>query len=162
MARQQFPQGLSVLPCLKCNGQHAAGKPCKKFRLTPPKPFIPTEHSEQCVVFEWLKFCKLDGAELAFSSLNGVRLPIGLAVKAKKAGMKPGVPDIFVPVPRRWYDGAYQYCGLFIEMKREKNGRLSQEQIDWRAALEGRGYRVVVAKGAQAAIDAIKEYLDQA
>jgi hypothetical protein len=126
----------------------------KPFRLTAPRPFIPTEYSEQCVVFDWLKYCKLEGANLAFSSLNGVRLPIGLAVKAKKAGMKPGVPDIFVPVPRGIYHG------LFVEMKREKNGRLSPEQVDWIAELEQQGYKVVIAYGAKEAIDAIKEYLD--
>jgi hypothetical protein len=136
----------------------------KKFRLTAQKPFIPDEYAEQCVVFEWLKYCKLDGADLAFSSLYGIRLPIGLAVKAKKAGMKSGVPDIFLPVPRTFFETKagheLWYHGLFIEMKREKGGVVSQAQKDWREALESRGYKVVVAKGAKEAIAAIKEYLD--
>jgi hypothetical protein len=133
----------------------------KKFRLTPPKEFIPTEFSEQCVVFEWLKYCKLDGANLPFATLSGIRLPIGLAVKAKRAGMKADVWDIFVPVPKVSMDSGYSTCGLWVEMKRVKGGRLSDGQEDWGKEMESRGYKVVVAKGANEAIAAIKAYLDE-
>ena len=126
----------------------------KPFRLTPPKPYIPKEYDDQVAVFDWAKFCKLDGIDMLFSTLNGIRLPIGLAVKAKKAGNKQGVPDILLDCGRQ---GFY---GLRIELKREKGGTLSQEQSDWHASLRYRGYKVVVAKGANEAIAAITEYLD--
>jgi len=123
--------------------------------LTPPKPFIPKEYDDQVEVFNWLRTCTLDGADMAFGTLNGIRLPIGLAVKAKKAGNKQGVPDILIDVPRKGFHG------LRIELKREKGGTVSQEQQDWHFRLKQEGYMIVVAKGAREAIAAIKEYLDQ-
>ena len=126
----------------------------RKFRLTAPKPFIPTEYEDQCIVFDWLKYCRLDGADMAFASLGGIRLPIGLAVKAKRAGNKQGVPDILLDCGRQGFKG------LRIELKREKGGVLSQEQQDWHFRLKQEGFMVVVAKGANEAIAAIKAYLD--
>lgn len=125
-----------------------------KFKLTAPKPYIPTEYSDQCIVFEWLQYCRLDGADMAFASLGGIRLPISLAVKAKKAGNKQGVPDILIDVARGGYHG---FRG---ELKREKGGVVSDEQTEWHAKLRERGYKVVVAHGANAMITEIKAYLD--
>ena len=67
--------------------------------------------------------------------------------------MKPGVPDLFLPCPRR------EYCGLWIEMKAEK-GRLSALQGEWIQWLNEAGYRAVVCYGAQQAIDEIERYLN--
>lgn len=134
----------------------------KKFRLTPPKEFIPTEYSEQCIVFEWLKYCRLDGADMAFASLGGIRLPISLAVKAKKAGNKQGVPDILIDVARggRKPCGCPLYHGLRVEMKRQKGGVIADTQQDWHDRLRAEGFKVVVAEGANEAIAEIKAYLD--
>ena len=139
----------------------------KKFRLTPPKPFIPREHDDQVAIFEIAAFkAKQDPRwNLLFATLNGVRLPIGLAVKMKKAGNKHGVPDLFLPVPRFCVlDGTphkeyVEAHGLWIELKREKGGVLSSSQKWWHQQLTEMGYRVVVAKGAQVAIKIIEEYL---
>ena len=125
----------------------------KAFRLTAPKPFIPKEYDEQVEVFNWLATCQLDGADMAFGSLGGIRLPIGLAVKAKKAGNKPGVTDILIDVARHGFHG---FRG---EMKREKGGVLSGDQESWHIRLREEGYYVCVARGAKAMIDEIKEYL---
>ena len=126
----------------------------KAFKLTPPKPYIPKEYEDQVEVFNWLATCPLEGADMAFSTLNGIRLSIGLARKAKRAGNKQGVPDILVDVARQGFHG------LRIELKREKGGVVSDEQSDWHERLREEGYRVVVAKGRYEAIAAIKEYLD--
>lgn len=135
----------------------------KAFRLTAPKPFIPKEYDEQVEVFNWLATCQLDGAGMAFSTLNGIRLSIGLAKKAKRAGNKQGVPDILVDMPGggRKNCGCPLYHGLRIELKREKGGVVSQEQEDWHDNLRALGYKVVVARGFQEAKTALKEYLDQ-
>jgi hypothetical protein len=127
----------------------------KKFRLTAPKPYIPKEYDEQVTVFAWAKYCKLDGVDLMYATLNGVRLPIGLARKMKKAGLCAGPPDINVDVARGGFHG------LRVEMKREKGGEVSDTQKEWHARLRSEGYRVVVAEGANEAIQAIKTYLDQ-
>lgn len=129
------------------------------YKLTPrekPKRFVPKEFDEQCQVFEYARIAaKGDGRwSLLFATLNGVRLPIGLAKKAKRAGNRAGVPDMFLPVV------GYASCpGLFIELKRVKGGQVSDEQEWFHEQLRKQGYVVLVCKGAKAAIAAIEEYL---
>lgn len=67
--------------------------------------------------------------------------------------MKAGVPDLFLPVSR---DG---YHGLFIELKRQAGGRVSDEQKEWIQELRDQGYRVEVCKGWEAAAGVLKNYL---
>lgn len=126
----------------------------KKFRLTPPKPYIPKEYDEQVAVFSWAKWCKLYGIDMMYATLNGVRLPIGLARKMKKAGLCAGPPDINIDAARGGFHG------LRIEMKREKGGVVSDTQQEWHDRLRAEGYQVIVAEGASEAIAAIKSYLD--
>ena len=51
------------------------------------------------------------------------------------------------------------YHGLFIEMKREKGGSISQLQNKWHKWLTEEGYAVVVANGFDSARKLIKGYL---
>ena len=124
-----------------------------KLKIT---PFVPSELNEQEVVFAWAKLNEPRWPELRLlhSTLNGIRLPIGLAVKAKRAGNKPGCPDIYLDVARN------DYHGLRCELKRRAGGRLSPSQQWWTEYLRGQGYYVVVAHGASDAIRAIKDYLE--
>ncbi len=112
------------------------------------------EWQEQATVFEWAGRMtgKYPEIELINGSLNGVRLTIGQAVKAKRLGMKKGFPDLSLPVKR------YPYCGLYIELKVE-GGRVSQEQRWWGNRLQEQGYMWVVCWGADSAIELIGEYL---
>lgn len=73
---------------------------------------------------------------------------MSVAKKLKAEGVKPGVPDLFVPHWRLW-----------IEMKRTKGGRLSAEQKDWIEYLECIGYSVIVANGATEASRKVLEWL---
>ena len=57
-----------------------------------------------------------------------------------------GVPDLFIP---EW--------GMWIEMKRQKGGALSDDQKDWIAYLQSRGYKAVCCKGADEAMKAASE-----
>lgn len=85
----------------------------------------PTEHQEQAALFEWaeLQAKAIPELWLLNGSLNGVRLTIGQAVKAKKAGMKKGFPDINLPVKRG------EYGALYIELKTLKpKGTVKPEQ----------------------------------
>jgi len=126
----------------------------KPFKLTPPKPYIPKEYEDQVVVFDWLSVCGLDGADMAFSSLGGVRLSIGAAKKAKRAGNKQGVPDILIDVARHGFHG---FRG---ELKREKGGGVSEGQTAWHIRLREEGYYVCVARGAKAMIAEVTKYLE--
>ena len=62
---------------------------------------------------------------------------MSVAKKMKAEGVRPGVPDLLVP---RWF--------LWIEMKRQRGGRLSADQKDWIAYLESIGQTVIVGEGA--------------
>jgi|SRR5579862_1903763 len=126
----------------------------KKFKLTPPKEFIPKEYDEQVAIFDWARWCKLDGIEMMYATLNGVRLPIGLARKMKRAGLCAGPPDINIDVARGGYHG------FRCELKREKYSAVSDIQAQWHDRLRAEGYKVVVARGANEAIQEIKNYLD--
>jgi hypothetical protein len=127
----------------------------KKFKLTPRKPFIPTEYEEQVAVFDFLKWCKLPGADMAYATLNGVRLPIGLAVKMSKAGLKQGPLDINIDV------ATGGYFGFRGELKRSKGGRLSVHQLLWIKRLNEENYFAVMCAGAKEMIAAITKYLKQ-
>jgi hypothetical protein len=128
----------------------------KKFRLTAPKPFVPKEYDEQLALFDYAAVAaKQDWRwKLLFCTLNGVRVPIGVAKKMKRAGNRAGVPDVILPVV------GYAACpGLFIEMKRIKGGVISNDQHWWHKQLRDMGYQVTVCAGAKAAIDTITKYL---
>lgn len=122
------------------------------------------EADEQAALFRWAEAFKDDypGLELLNGSLNGVKLFVGQAVKAKKAGMKKGFPDISLPVPRGGYHG------LFIELKikayRNIKGKMvhpkvSGEQLWWLDQLKEMGYRAVVCYGFDEAKVEIVGYL---
>lgn len=75
------------------------------------------------------------------------------AARLKRMGVKPGVPDLCLPVARGGYHG------LYVEMKRRDGGRVSSEQRAWLAALHAGGYCALVAEGHEQAIAAIRDYL---
>lgn len=75
------------------------------------------------------------------------------AAKLKRMGVKAGVPDLCLPVPRGGFHG------LYVEMKRLDGGRVSAEQTAWLAALHAAGHCVAVAEGHEQAIAVIKDYL---
>ena len=114
-----------------------------------------SEHQEQVNLFKWafLQSGKYPELELMHASLNGVKLNIGPAVKAKRGGMKRGVPDLLLPVARR------KYHGLFIEMKIKPN-RTTKEQEWWIDKLRRQGYGCAVCYGWEEAINVIIHYLE--
>ena len=82
------------------------------------------------------------------------------ANKLKAEGMKSGVPDLVLPFPIRVSaDSDQWFHGLYIEMKRQKGGRLSENQSNYMAYLKSVGYCVLVCAGAEQAVNTIKTYL---
>lgn len=103
--------------------------------------------------------------------------------QSKAEGVKAGVPDVFLPVPRHaWPNYPMDLthtngmlCGLYIELKRpgskkagkrkaevvdQAAGVTSNEQDDWVAYLRSQGYAVVVAYGWREAADVLLRYLN--
>lgn len=114
----------------------------------------PLEHDEQVAIIEWCNHHPDPRPKRIYSHLNGVRLSIGTAIKAKAAGAKAGIPDLFLPIPQGWHHG------LYIELKRIKGGIVSPEQEQCIQDLRDWGYRVEICKGSQHAIKVIADYLD--
>ena len=116
---------------------------------------VATEAQEQAAVFEWiarnqnrrpeLKFC--------FHIPNGGSRDLREAHNLKLQGVKAGVPDICLPVPRPGFHG------LYIELKRREGGRVSYEQKAWIMTLNRFGYRAVVCRGWDEAREEIEHYL---
>ena len=71
----------------------------------------------------------------------------------KMLGAKPGVPDIFLPIPNE------NYHGLFIEMK-YFNGRVSPAQKLYIDFLRSNDYQCSICYSCAEAIQTIEQYLE--
>lgn len=114
-----------------------------------------TESQEQIEFIQWCKrnTAKYPELDEIFAIPNGGKRHIVTASKLKLEGVKPGIPDLFLPVQKRGY------AGLFIEMKK-LDGTLSKTQKIRIPKLRTQGYAVIVCKGAERAKSLIKSYLD--
>jgi len=114
-----------------------------------------SEHTEQRALVTWAALQSKTIIELAslFSVPNGAYVSKAQAGKLKSEGLKSGVPDLFLAIPRRGF------AGMFIEMKRLSGGVVSEAQKEWHQRLAGNGYHVVVCKGFDAAKEEIINYL---
>lgn len=112
---------------------------------------VPTEHWEQTQLFEWAKH--RPELEMMYAIPNGGHRDIRVAVKLKEEGVKAGVPDICLPLPR---GGKH---GLYIELKRRKYGQISPDQLKWLEALMREGYACAVCCGWEQARSVIEDYL---
>lgn len=115
----------------------------------------PLEDLEQELVMRWANGQATNWPELALLHHvpNGGLRGKCQAAALKRQGVKPGVPDLCLPVARGGYHG------LYVEMKRRDGGRVSSEQKAWLAALHAQGYSVAVAEGHEQAIAVLKDYL---
>lgn len=116
-----------------------------------------SESREQFLLFEWAFYLrkKMPELELMFHIPNGGYRAKTTAKKLKGEGVKAGVPDILLPVPRS------SYHGLFIEMKnRNKRSRATKLQKEWLDELSRQGYMTAVCHGWIQASEVITGYLE--
>jgi len=113
-----------------------------------------SERDEQVALFEWATFntARLPELALLFHVPNGGKRDVVTASRLKAEGVKPGVPDVWLPVPRLGYHG------LVIEMKC-RGGRISDGQSNWITALRREGYYVEVCYDWLSAVNEIETYL---
>lgn len=111
------------------------------------------EQTAQIQVVRWLRQFR-PGVLFTSPAAAGERLNFRKAVRVKMMGYTAGTPDLQIYEPRQGFHG------LFVEMKREKGGRIEPEQKAFLEASAQRGYKVEVCHGTQAAVDAITAYLD--
>ena len=118
---------------------------------------IGSEADEQMTVMQWARLNEhlyKDLALLHHIPNGGSRNRLE-AIHLKQQGVKAGVPDLCLPVPRCGFHG------LYIEMKRRKNARVAESQNKWIAALRRQGYFAAVCYGADDAIRLIEAYLSR-
>ena len=115
------------------------------------------EHHEQVFLFTWAfhqrgLYPELD---LLFAIPNGGRRDPISGARLKDEGVKPGIPDICLPVMRG------RYGALWIELKAQKpNGAaVSPHQRHWLQALREHGHATAVCYGFDEARDKILSYL---
>lgn len=117
-----------------------------------------TEHELQCTLMSWwtMQCRKFKVPEqLLYAIPNGGHRNIITAKKLKNEGVRAGVPDLFLAVPRGiWH-------GMYLELKRNKHCRPSDAQAIMLKLLDTRGYHTVVAHSFDEAVDAIKKYLGE-
>ena len=111
----------------------------------------PTEHEEQVTLFTW--FRTRHAGMLMYAIPNGGARSSITGARLRDEGVLAGVPDIFLPCPS---GGKH---GLYIEMKRQKGGRVSAPQKAVMQALRMQGYEVAVCHGWQEARGCIEKYL---
>lgn len=83
---------------------------------------VPLESDEQKALVQWLKLEKIPFVvamnENIFSFLNR-DIAVKIQAKSKAMGVQRGVSDLIIMLPNRI---------LFLELKRQKGGKLSDEQ----------------------------------
>ena len=115
----------------------------------------PTEAQEQRDLFRWAAYQRgiYPELQLMYHIPNEGKRTTYTGARMKAEGLRPGVPDICLPVARG------PYHALYIEMKRTKHARVSEAQQGWLAALTRAGNRAVVCHGWEAASHEILAYL---
>ena len=118
------------------------------------KPPAPSESVEQQGLFRWANYMsgQYPALLLMYHIPNEGKRSRSTGARMKAEGLKPGVPDICLPVP------VGKYHGLYIEMKAGKN-TTTKNQDDWLEALSGQGYFTAVCWGWEQAAVVITKYL---
>ena len=109
-----------------------------------------SEKDEQEKLFEWALY-RTD-LKLMYHPVNEGRRTVQHTMALLRQGMKPGVPDICLPVARG------KYHGLYIELK-AKGGRPTPEQRQWQRDLLEEGYCAAICYGFDEARELIDWYM---
>lgn len=113
------------------------------------------EHMEAVALMRWWHYVAMEhrvDPRLFFHIPNGGMRSKATAGKLKAEGVRAGVPDYLLAVPRG------PYAGLFLELK-AKEGRLSPAQKEMLEIFQIQGYKCSVVYGTTEAMDVLKSYL---
>ena len=111
------------------------------------------ETMQQKFLFEWASH--IPELKYMFSTLNGVHLSAIQSIVASQTGLKKGVLDVVLLLPRG------KYHGLLIEMKVKPN-KPTAEQLDFLKHHNNLGYKCIVCYSWIEAKDQIINYLKEA
>jgi hypothetical protein len=130
----------------------------------------PLESAEGIALMHWVRLMepRYPALKYLFHVPSGGKRSKATAGRMKAEGVRRGVPDYLLPAGCSSYSlisgQRPPYVGLAIELKRQNASPsdTAPEQIEWHNFLRVQGWRVEVAKGADAAIAVIKDYLGMA
>lgn len=127
---------------------------CERQEAAERKPRADEEHQHQTTFFDVLRLNEREFPALAFV----FAIP-NAAIRSKKErirvleeGLKKGVPDVCIPIPRHGYHGAW------MENK-STNGKLNANQKAFLEFLTGAGYATKVCYNVDEQIAFIEWYL---
>ena len=110
----------------------------------------PCEDAIQMTVMQWIYMQPMLHPYIFHIPNGGDRSP-QYASKLRKMGLKPGVSDLFIAMPKKGYHG------MWLELK-AKTGRLGPAQKVFLADMEAQGYLTKVCFSIEEAILTIQEY----
>lgn len=115
----------------------------------------PLEEQEQKWLLKWAELNTAAHPELAlfYHIPNEGKRSYRAGKELVEQGLKRGVPDNCLPVPKG------KYAALYIELKRKKGSKVSDEQRGWIDALNRAGNRAVICYGWEEAAAEIMAYL---
>lgn len=124
--------------------------------MTKYKGIVSTEAEQQKQLIAWCNTMSLykgyEDLALIYHCPNGGSRNKLEAMNLKCEGVKPGVPDLFLPVARGGF------FGLYIEMKWGKN-KTTDLQNKWLTELANQGYYCVVCRGFAEAREELEKYI---
>lgn len=112
--------------------------------------FIESDLQRTCV--KWFDILHPQYRLLLFAVPNGGKRNAKEAARMKAEGVRAGVSDLILLLPRNGY------AALCVELKTE-TGRLTERQKEWQEAAREAGCKVVTCRSIDEFINRINEYL---
>ena len=109
-----------------------------------------SEDTIQMTVMDWVRLNPSISPNIFHIPNGGDRAP-QYAKKLRRMGLKPGVSDLFIAMPRHGYNGAW------VELK-SAGGRLAPAQKVFLADMVNQGYAAKVCYSIEETIEFIKHY----
>ena len=106
---------------------------------------------------KWFRYQYSEYKDLLFAIPNGLpifdkELRVKIYNRLNKEGLKAGVPDLFLALPRGIYHG------VFIEIKYDSD-RLRKVQADMIRDLESENYKCIIVRSLEEFIEEINSYM---
>lgn len=115
---------------------------------------VPTEKQEHLAFMDWVRMQPNALIRAAIIHIpNQANHDARYGRVLKQMGLRAGVSDFFLPIPRN------NYSGLWLELKRVSGGRENISQKNWIDLMRSLAYRAEFAYGAEHAINLVKEYM---
>lgn len=131
--------------------------------MPPPTPDSiarnPLEDAQQTAFFLWtvMQYPHFPLLRFAFAIPNGGKRDKITAARMKTQGVKPGVPDVMIPIPIVDSSGAIVWPGLWLELKKV-GGKPSADQLEWQKHLVSMRYAHRICVGYVEMREAVKQY----